>query len=142
MKEQNFKNHSKWVPGYHFLSFFAIVILLVGSIRNLVVFSEGNRYVGTLLVLIAFILLFLFYFVRIFSLRTQDRVIRSEENFRHYLLTGRQLPQNLKMRQVIGLRFASDKEFPALVTRSVTENLSEKEIKKEIKEWKVDFYRV
>ena len=142
MKEQNFKNHSKWVPGYHLVSFLAIVILLIGSIRNLVVFSEGNMYVGTLLVLIAFVLLFMFYFVRVFALRAQDRVIRTEENFRHYLLTGKQLPANLKMRQVIGLRFASDEEFPALVVKAISNKLSEKEIKQEIKQWKTDYYRV
>lgn len=141
MKEQNFKNHSKWVPGYHFVSFLAIVILLVGSIRNLVVFSEGNMYVSTLLVLISFVLLFMFYFLRVFALKAQDRAIRVEENFRHYLLTGKQLPSGLKTRQIIGLRFASDTEFPDLALKADKEQLSEKEIKMAINEWKADFYR-
>jgi len=142
MKEQNFKNHSKWVPGYHFVSFLAIVVLIVGSIRNLMLFSDENVYTGTLLVLISFLFLFMFYFVRVFALRAQDRAIRSEENFRHYLLTGKQLPANLKMRQVIGLRFASDKEFPTLVSKAVKDKLSEKEIKQAVKQWKTDYYRV
>jgi len=142
MKEQNFKNHSKWVPGYHFVSFLIILILLVGSIRNLVVFSDGNKYVSTLLVLISFALFFMFFFLRVFALRAQDRVIRSEENFRHYLLTGKQLPSTLNIRQVIGLRFAADEEFPALVEKAVKENMSEKDIKKAIKKWKMDPYRV
>lgn len=142
MKEQNFKNHSKWVPGYHFVSFLAILVLIVGSIRNLILFSDENVYTGTLLVLVSFVFLFMFYFVRVFALRAQDRAIRSEENFRHYLLTGKQLPANLKMRQVIGLRFASDEEFPALVTKAVLDNLSEKEIKQAVKQWKTDYYRV
>jgi len=142
MKEQNFKNHSKWVPGYHFITFIAIVALIIGSIRNLTLFSDENLYPAVLLVLISVVLLFMFYFTRVFALRAQDRAIRSEENFRHYLLTGKQLPANLKMRQVIGLRFASDEEFPALVAKSVKDKLSEKEIKQAIKQWKTDYYRV
>ncbi|MBL4745144.1 MAG: hypothetical protein JKY08_02125 [Flavobacteriaceae bacterium] len=142
MEEQNFKNHSKWVPGYHLITFLAIGVLIVGSIRNLVLFSDQSVYTGTLLLLISFVLLFLFYFVRIFALRAQDRAIRCEENFRHYLLTGKQLPVTLKMRQVIGLRFASDEEFPELVTKAIAEKLSEKEIKQAIRTWKSDDYRV
>jgi len=142
MKEQNFKNHSKWVPGYHFITFIAIAALIIGSIRNLTLFSDENLYTAVLLVLISVVLLFMFYFTRVFALRAQDRAIRSEENFRHYLLTGKQLPANLKMRQVIGLRFASDEEFPALVTKAVKDKLSEKEIKQAVKQWKTDYYRV
>ena len=80
--------------------------------------------------------------MRSFALRAQDRAIRAEENFRHYLLTGKPLSNKLSMRQIIGLRFSSDEEFPALVEKSITENLSEKEIKKHISNWKADTYRV
>ena len=80
--------------------------------------------------------------MRAFALRAQDRAIKVEENFRHYLLTGKSLSNELSVRQIIGLRFASDDEFPALANKAVTENLSEKEIKKAIKNWKADTYRV
>lgn len=142
MKEQNFKNHSKFVIGFHGVVFFAIIALLIGSIINLVNSSDDNLYASSLLVLISFILLFLFYFLRAFALRAQDRAIKVEENFRHYLLTGKSLSNELSVRQIIGLRFASDDEFPALANKAVTENLSEKEIKKAIKNWKADTYRV
>ena len=46
------------------------------------------------------------------------------------------------MRQIIGLRFASDEEFPNLAKKAVAENLSEKAIKKSVKNWKGDYYRV
>jgi len=69
-------------------------------------------------------------------------VIRAEENFRYFLLTKQALPKELSIRQVIGLRFASDEELPALVEKSVNEKLSEKDIKKSIKTWRGDFYRV
>ena len=77
-----------------------------------------------------------------FALKAQDRAIKAEENFRYYLLTGKALSSKLTMRQIIGLRFASDEEFVALADKAVKENLSEKEIKKSIKSWKADTYRV
>jgi hypothetical protein len=40
------------------------------------------------------------------------------------------------------LRFAPDEELVALVDRAVKENLSAKDIKLSIKNWKADFYRV
>ena len=142
MKQQNYSNHSKMVFGFHGILFIAIVALLIGSIRNLLKASEENLYGASLLVLIPFILLFMMYFARSFALKAQDRAIKAEENFRHYLLTGKALNSKLTMRQIIGLRFASDEEFVILADRAVNENLSEKEIKQSIKNWKADTYRV
>jgi hypothetical protein len=142
MKQQNFKNHSKWVIGYHLVTFLAILALIIGSIMNLINSSENNLYSAALLVLVSFILLFSFYFLRAFALRAQDRVIRAEENFRHYLLTGKPLSNKITVRQAVGLRFSSDEEFPSLADKAVKENLSEKEIKQQIKSWKADLYRV
>ncbi len=141
MKEQNFKTHRKWVIGYHLISFLAILALIVGSIRNLIYTQDDNLYAASLLVLVAFILLFLFFFVRSFALKAQDRAIKAEENFRHYLLTGKPLNTKLTMRQIIGLRFASDEEFPGLAEKAVKEDMSENDIKKAIKNWKADLYR-
>ena len=142
MKQQNFKTHRQWVVGYHFITFLAILALAVGAIRNLFYYSDENMYTGSLIVLISFILLFVFYFLRIFALRAQDRAIKSEENFRHYVLSGKPISSGLTMRQIIGLRFASDDEFITLAERAEKENLSENDIKKEIKDWKPDLYRV
>lgn len=46
------------------------------------------------------------------------------------------------MRQIIGLRFASDAEFLVMEKRAVAENLSEDDIKKAVKTWRADTYRV
>lgn len=142
MKEQNFKNHSRFVIGYHGVTFLAIVALLIGSVINLVKSSSDSLYVSSLLVLVAIILLVISFYARSFALKAQDRAIRAEENFRYYLLTGKPLSDKLTIRQIIGLRFASDEEFLALVDKAITENLSEKEIKQQIKNWKADLYRV
>ncbi len=141
MKQQNFKTHRKWVPGYHIISFLAILALIIGSIRYLIKSSDDNSYTAALLVLVSFILLFMFYFLRAFALKAQDRALKVEENFRHYLLTGKPLNAALTMRQIIGLRFASDDEFPDLAKKAAKENMSENDIKKAIKNWKADTYR-
>ena len=142
MKQQNYSNHSKMVLGFHGILFIAIVALLIGAIRNLIKATDEDIYGASLLVLIPLIFLFFMYFTRAFALKAQDRAIKAEENFRHYLLTGKTLNSKLTMRQIIGLRFASDEEYIELAERAVKENLSEKDIKKSIKNWKVDTYRV
>ena len=75
-------------------------------------------------------------------MKAQDRAIKVEEQLRHYVLTGKSLSTGLNMRQIVGLRFASDEEFPALAEKAEKENMSESDIKKEIKNWKGDYYRV
>ena len=142
MKQQNYKTHRRWVVGYHIVTFFALIALIVGSIRNLIYTQDENLYPASLLVLTSFILFFIFFFSRIFALKAQDRAIKAEENFRHYLLTGKPLNAKLTVRQIVGLRFASDEEFPALAEKAASENISENDIKKAIKNWKADTYRV
>jgi len=142
MAQQNLKNHGKWVIGYHLITFLAIFVLIIGSIRGLLKSSEGNLYSASLLVLISFILLFMFYFLRTFALKAQDRAIRAEEKLRYFILTGKSVSSKITTRQIIGLRFASDEELPVLVEKAEKENLSEKEIKALIKNWKEDLYRV
>ena len=61
---------------------------------------------------------------------------------RHYVLTGKLLDPRLTVRQIIGLRFAFDEEFVPLAQRAVKAYLSEDEIKKAIKNWRADTYRV
>lgn len=142
MKEQNYSNHARFVPVFHFFIMPAAFILFIGTIVNLVKSSEDNMYNASLLVLGSFLLLMIALFGRGFALKAQDRAIYAEEQFRYFVLTNKLLPKNLSIRQVIGLRFASDEEFPALVERAISEKLSEKEIKKAIKKWRADHYRV
>jgi hypothetical protein len=142
MKEQNFKNHSRFVTGYHVVSTLLLFLLLIGSIVNLVTSNHDNRYSASLLVLSTIVLVLIGFYTRTFALIAQDRTIKAEENFRHYLLTGKTLDAKLKVRQIIGLRFASDEEFPALVEKALKEKLSEKDIKKSIINWRPDYYRV
>ena len=142
MKTQNYSNHSRFVPLYHFFTLLGTLVLFIGSIVNLVKSSGSNLYNASLIVFGSLLLLLTAFYARVFSLKAQDRAIKAEENFRHYLLTGKPLDSKLTVRQIIGLRFASDEEFPDLVKKAVNENLSEKDIKKSVKNWKADNYRV
>lgn len=142
MAAQNFKNHTKLVLGFHGILFVAILALLIGSIVNLMYTSQENLYSASLLVLVAFVFLMMAWFVRSFPLKAQDRAIKAEENLRYYTMTGKVFPKELKMAQIIALRFASDEEFLPLVEQALKEDLSNKEIKMLIKNWRPDVYRV
>jgi hypothetical protein len=108
-------------------------------IRALLV--ANNRLTGLLLVLLAFSFVIAYFLFRSYSLKAQDRAIRAEENLRHYVLSGKLLDSRLKMIQIVALRFAPDEEFLALAQRAVSENMSNTDIKKAVKNWKADFHR-
>src|SRR5882757_5665906 len=101
MPEQNLKNHGRYVPGYHFITALALIALLIGSIINLCSSARENLYSASLICLSTIIMFALYWYLRAFALRAQDRAIRAEENFRHYILTGKPLPKDIRMGQII-----------------------------------------
>lgn len=141
MNEQNFKNHSRLVIGWHGLTFFAILAFLIGSFINLAHSSKDNLYSASLICLAAFIFVLIFIYTRVFVLKVQDRAIRAEESLRYFILTSKPLSNKLTIQQIIGLRFASDEEYVDLVAKALQENLSNKQIKQAIKNWKGDYHR-
>lgn len=141
MAQQSFKNHTKFFPPFHFVATPLILVLLVLTTINLVQ-TEGSKLEAVILLLFAVIIALVHLNSRMMPLKAQDRVIRAEENFRHYVLTGKPLYSNLRLRQIIALRFASDDEFPALALRASEEKLSKQEIKAAIKNWRTDYNRM
>ncbi len=139
---QNYKNHTRYVPMFHFFAGSVILFGLIGSIVNLFHSNAETHYSAALITLIFIALVFLFWYTRSFALRAQDRAIRAEENFRHFILTGKPLDKQLRLSQIIALRFASDDEFPELAKRAAAEKLSPKEIKLAITNWRADYNRV
>ncbi len=144
MNVQNYASHRRFVPVYHAVLLGLIVIAVAGSLINLFLPSDGGRpvYTAWLILVLNLIVLLLYHYSRRFPLKAQDRAIRAEENLRHFVLTGKLLDPRLTMRQIIGLRFASDEEFAELARRAVETNMSEEEIKKAIRSWRGDYYRV
>lgn len=139
---QNYANHRRLVPMYHYVSTLLALAILIGSIVNLVdAMGTAGLYSASLLVANAVLAIAILLFTRIFALKAQDRAINAEENLRNYARHGELLDPRLTIRQIIGLRFAADDEYDELAKRALSENLSETDIKKAIEHWRPDTYR-
>ena len=119
-----------------------LLAILGGSIVNLIHADAHTHYSAALILLISVVLIIIYWYARVFALRAQDRAIRAEENFRHFILTGKPFDSRLLLSQIIALRFAPDDEFPELAKKAVEEKLRSKEIKAAIRNWKADHNRV
>lgn len=144
MEKQDYGNHRRFVPPYHFLLTGLVLVSFLGSLYNLYrAFERGNGRGEAVLVLLIVVMVFIEgAYLRIFALKAQDRAIRAEESIRYFALQGTLFDPRLTIRQIIGLRFASDEELVALADRAAEEGLSENQIKKAIKDWRADAYRV
>lgn len=139
MQPQSFKNHTRYVPLFHVVTFgLCLGIFILGC----VLFFREMEVETLFYLLIAIVLLLQFYFIRLFPLKAQDRAIRAEENLRYFSLTGKLLDEKLTMSQIIALRFAHNDELLLLVEKTLKENLSANQIKSSIQHWKADLYRV
>ena len=141
-KVQNFKNHRRFIPLYHFIVFAILVVNLIDSLVRLVRAFSWQTVLG---LLVAFSLLCIFFWARTFALTVQDRLIRAEMRLRLREI----LPADLKGRidelnrdQFVGLRFASDAEMADLVREVLTNKIDNRdEIKKRVKDWQADNLR-
>jgi Family of unknown function (DUF6526) len=139
---QNLKNHGRLDPPYHILSFFILVVSLIVSIVYLVL--HPHFYTAWIVVL-SVVVFIPFFKLRTYALKVQDRVIRLEERLRLQALAPAEWhPQinRLTEGQLIALRFAPDEELVELARQAVAENLSRKQIKERIKNWRADHWRV
>lgn len=142
-KPQSFEHHARIVPLFHVVLFGILVVNLVWALYKAV---TAFSWPTLLAALMAFAFLEMFFFMRLFPLTVQDRLIRLEMRLRLEKL----LPADLKGRipeltaeQLIGLRFASDEEMAALVREVFEKKLSRrKEIKARIRQWQADHLRV
>jgi Family of unknown function (DUF6526) len=143
MSEQNFTNHMKLVPTFHF---FVIPVMVLNFVQSIIrVVHRGFTWDGLVGILTALALVFLTFHARIFALSVQDRVIRLEERLRMKQL----LPDDLKPRigeftksQLVGLRFASDEELPSLARQVLNDKITDlKTIKRSVKQWRGDYLR-
>src|SRR6187455_572575 len=139
-KKQEYSNHRHLVPLYHFLTFAAMLVLLVGSILYVVMSKDKSDTLPFLFVLLVLTLISVSFHCRSFALKAQDRAIRAEENLRYFILTGKRLNQGLSLYQIIALRFASDEEFVALTEKAIEQNLKPDEIKRLIRNWRPDYH--
>ena len=143
--QQTFKNHSRLHPLFHF---FVLPLLLLNFIFSIyITVHEWPRYEHLHL---WWIVMSIVFFVmaglsRDRALKIQDRIIRLEERLRLTALLpaeDRAHINELSTKQLIALRFASDQEIPALVRKTLTQNLEPKAIKQSIINWRGDYHRI
>lgn len=142
MTEQQFANHARMHPLYHYVTAPLVLVGLIGSVVNLANSDSGNFYSASLIVLAFIILLFIGAMLRTYALKAQDRAIRAEESLRYFILTGKAIDSRLKMGQIVALRFAPDDEFVVLAEKAAKEGLSGKQIKQLIQHWRADYRRI
>jgi Family of unknown function (DUF6526) len=139
---QNLGNHARFVPLYHFVALPIAAMNAALTLKRAVAHPSWDTANAALL---GVALVIMFFFARTFALRVQDRVIRLEMRLRLHEL----LPPDLTGRiaeftpgQLVAMRFASDRELPALARRVLDERLlGRKAIKKLIQDWQPDHLR-
>ena len=142
MAEQNYSNYTRFDPPFHFFILPVFVITLILTIVHLVR-RPGLHSAWMVVVMLAAIAAI--FKIRLYALRVQDRVIRLEERLRLATLLDPALRPRIPEfteSQLIGLRFASDPELPALAARALNEKLSRDDIKKAVQRWRPDNWRV
>ncbi len=147
MQVQNYENHKKWTPLHHFVQLPLSILLTVWFAFEAVTNKNGDiQKIWVALTLIGFSAILASLLQRIqYGLLLQNRIIRLEMRYRYYQLTQQpfeELEKKLRMRQIAALRFASDKELPALVIKTISDNLTSDAIKRQIQQWQGDYHRV
>jgi len=136
--QQSYASHVRrpraWSAAF-LLSLMASVLLVTSAIRTPSVNSVALALLG-IAVLVGITV------TRIFATKLQDRIIRVEMLIRlRDLGRAADIPR-LTMPQIVALRFASDAELPALVDRTISENLTADAIKRAVADWQADLIRV
>ena len=139
---QSYAHHTKRDPWFHFFLAPVSGLMLLTLLWKM--YREPSLFwlflIGWMIVFIVLI-----FKTRLYALKLQDRVIRLEERVRLAAL----LPEAMRPRigelneaQLIALRFASDAELPELAQSAIKNKLSKDDIKKLVKDWRPDHWRV
>lgn len=139
---QNLQNHAMYDPPFHYFLLPVLALGLGKALWDLVESVNRNTVFGLLWTLAIIVIAFK---ARVYALRVQDRLIRLEEQLRLQRLLPPAMQDKIAQLtedQLIGLRFASDEELPGLVERTLANNWKRAEIKKEIRNWRPDYFRV
>ena len=142
---QSFKNHTRFDPIFHYVLIPVMLINIIFSITFYIRHYRQHIHSGLWLIVMSIALLLLTGMCRGYALKVQDRIIRMEEQLRlAAIISPSELIEldSLTIRQYVALRFASNPELPELARRAVRENLTNKQIKENIKSWRADNDRV
>jgi hypothetical protein len=143
MTSQTLANHTRWHAPFHF---FVVPVMVINFIWSFVQFVLTPGFESGRWVVVSIALVVLTFLVRTNPLRVQDRLIQLEERLRYQqLLAPTLLPETSSLRrgQVIALRFAADDELEELVSAVLAGKITKpKEIKRAIRNWRGDTFRV
>ena len=142
-ESQNYKNHARFLPAFHF---FAVPVLLLNVFVELRSLWGTPTLASLWAVVVASALVAVAFLSRTQALRAQDRIIRLEMQFRLRGVLPGDLQKrilDLPPRHLVALRFASDAELPELVREVLAGTLkTPKEVKMRIRDWQADWLRV
>jgi len=142
---QTYKNHTRWDPLWHFFLMPVLMLNVIFAAAEVVHHWGFHTPLFLWWLVLAIVLFLAVGKARSHSLKAQDRIIRLEERLRLAALLSAEdnaRSKALTESQLIGLRFASDAELPALAKRALDEKLTQKQIKEAINSWKPDYFRV
>jgi hypothetical protein len=147
---QNFANHRRFVPLHHFVAALILLLNLLWAFVRIYHAWRGesrfDRLNSIVELLLAFALVLMWYYLRLFALTVQDRVIRLEMRQRLAEVLSADLRARipeLTLGQLIALRFAGDEELPELTRKVLDEKIRSRDaIKKLIRNWQADDLRV
>lgn len=139
---QGFKNHARLDPPFHLITLGLYLANLIFAIVSVI--QHRDMTSAWYLVISVFVIVPILK-IRLYPLKVQDRVIRLEERLRLQALAPAAWHAQifrLTEDQLIGLRFAGDDEVVELAKQALEHNLSRKQIKERIKNWRPDDWRV
>jgi hypothetical protein len=140
---QNFSNHVKTDPPFHFVLLPTLLLTLILSVTN--VFRHYESLSSWILVLLTITGFLAAFKTRLYALKAQDRVIRLEERLRLQAVLSDPLRSrigDLSESQLVAIRFASDGEVVGVVEKALSGNMKNADIKKSIKNWRADHFRI
>ena len=139
---QTYANHRRYEPKQHFVLVPILLVTWIATIWHAIKYPSLH---SIWVAILGFAILMVAIQVHLYALKVQDRVIRLEETLR----MERILPPDLKgriseltVKQMVGLRFASDGELADRVREALDQRLGGEDIKKRIQTWRPDTFRV
>jgi hypothetical protein len=142
---QNLKNHGRIDPPFHVVLFVILIANLVFAVFHMIHHWDDSYWASKWYLLLSLAVFIPFFKLRTYPLRVQDRVIRLEERLRLQALAPAEWHSQiyrLTEDQLIGLRFAADDEVAELAKQALEHNLTRKQIKERIQNWRPDHFRV
>jgi hypothetical protein len=140
---QNFKNHRRFDPPWHFVGALIVAGGVIAAIKH--AYNHMDNLWDVWFAVYTLGIALCVFRARNQTITVQNRVIRLEQRLRLKALLAPALAariDELTVSQLIGLRFAGDDEVSGLAERCLNGQLANGEaVKKEIKNWQADWLR-